>query len=181
MIKGITAINTTPPALVYTEDAVKNATIPQLKFMIARAVAFTRPENLLATTLSAKQLHTLLQALVEVASPSPSPPPEDVAQLSKKLKRQIPRKKRDRLLQLADEYRAHAQDQSILQWFEGIEHTCNRAGLIHSGELEAAVQVLRNARVLTPSGSPRTLIREMIFYSISQQHFELRRALEANI
>jgi hypothetical protein len=60
---------------------------------------------------------------------------------------------------------------------EGVEHSCNRVGFAWSGSLDAAVRVLKAARVLSPSGSHRSLVRELIFFSISESFFELRRQL----
>jgi tetratricopeptide (TPR) repeat protein len=183
VIKGIMAVNTSPVAVLYSEDAVRRATVPELRFMVARALAFTRPENLLAASLTPKQLRTLLEAMVELAFPGGPihPVAEEVTGLARKLQRQIPERKQQRLLQLADQYRGLAEDLSIRDWLEGVEHTCNRAGLAFSGDLEAAVQVLKAARVVSPSGSHRSLIRELIFYSISEDYFALREALHAAI
>lgn len=183
VIKGIMAVNTSPVAVLYSEDAVRRATVPELRFMVARALTFTRPENLLAASLTPKQLRTLLEAMVELAFPGGPihPVAEEVTGLARKLQRQIPERKQDRLLQLANQYRGQAEDLSIRDWLEGVEHTCNRAGLAFSGDLEAAVQVLKAARVVSPSGSHRSLIRELIFYSISEDYFALREALHAAI
>ena len=151
--------------------------------MVARAVAFTRPENLLAAALSSKQLRSLLDALVEMAFPGGQvlAVNDEVTLLTRKLQRAIPRTKANRLYQLASKYREQAEDLSIRDWLEGIEHTCNRAGFALCGDLEACVQVLKAARVVSPSGSSRSLIRELIFYSISDDYFELRKALKASI
>ncbi len=183
MIKGVMAVNTSPVAILYSEEAVKRASIPELRFMVARALTFTRPENLLAASLSARQLRTLLEALLELASPQGPihPAPKEVSGLAGKLKRRIPSKKRDRLLQLTSQYREHEDGLSIRDWLEGVEHTCNRSGLAFCGDLEAAVQVLKAARVVSPTGSHRSLIREQIFYSISEEYFELRKSLNAAV
>ena len=183
MVKGILAVNTSPIAVLFSEEAVRRASIPELRFMVARAMAFTRPENLLAASLSAKQLRTLLEAMVELAYPGGPihPVVEEVTGLARKLKRKIPARSQERLLQLASKYREQSEELSIRDWLEGVEHTCNRAGLAFSGDLEAAVQVLKAARVVSPSGSHRSLIRELIFYTISENYFTLRQALKASI
>jgi tetratricopeptide (TPR) repeat protein len=182
-IKGILAVNTSPPAILFSEDILQRASIPELRFMVARAVAFTRPENLLAAALSPKQLRSLLDAMVEMAFPGGQvlAVDDEVTMLTRKLQRAIPRNKANRLYQLASGYREQAEDLSIRDWLEGVEHTCNRAGFALCGDLEACVQVLKAARVVSPSGSSRSLIRELIFYSISDDYFEMRKALKASI
>lgn len=182
-IKGILAVNTSPPAILFSEDVLQRASIPELRFMVARAVAFTRPENLLAAALSPRQLRSLLDAMVEMAFPGGQVLSlnEEVAMLARKLQRAIPKNKANRLYQLTSKYREQAEDLSIRDWLEGVEHTCNRAGFALCGDLEACVQVLKAARVVSPTGSSRSLIRELIFYSISDDYFELRKALKAAI
>jgi len=182
-IKGILAVNTSPPAILFSEDALQRASIPELRFMVARAAAFTRPENLLAAALSPRQLRSLLDAMVEMAFPGGQvlAVNDEVTMLTRKLQRAIPRNKANRLYQLASKYREQAEDLSIRDWLEGVEHTCNRAGFALCGDLEACVQVLKAARVVSPSGSSRSLIRELIFYSISDDYFELRKTLKASI
>jgi len=180
-VKGLMAFNTSPVSVLYSEEAAKLASVAELRFMAARAVAFTRPEHLISASLSPKQLRQLLDALVELAFPGGSvlPADQEVSELAKRLGRQVPEGKRERLRQLAGQFRERAEELSIRDWLEGIEHTCNRAGLLLCGDLEAAVQVLKAARVVSPSGSHRTLIRELIFYSISDEYFRLRKALNA--
>ncbi len=181
-IKGILAVNTSPPAILFSEETVRRSSIAELRFMVGRAVAFTRPESLLAATLSPKQLRNLLDAMVETAFAGELVhADESVTRLARGLDKQIPKAKRNLLRQLADAYRKQAGDVSIRDWLEGIEHTCNRSGFLLSGDIEAAVQVLKGARVVSPSGSNRSLIRELIFYSISDDYFELRKALGAAI
>ena len=182
-IKGILAVNTSPPAILFSQDVLQRASIPELRFMVARAVAFTRPENLLAAALSPKQLRSMLDAMVEMAFPGGQvlSVDDDVTMLTRKLQRATPKNKANRLYQLAAKYREQAEDLSIRDWLEGVEHTCNRAGFALCGDLEACVQVLKAARVVSPSGSSRSLIRELIFYSISDDYFELRKALKASI
>ncbi len=181
-IKGILAVNTSPPAILFSEETVRRSSIAELRFMVGRSVAFTRPENLLAATLSPQQLRNLLDAMVETAFTGELVhADENVTHLARGLDKQIPRAKRNLLCQLADAYRKQAGDVSIRDWLEGIEHTCNRAGFLLSGDIETAVQVLKGARVVSPSGSNRSLIRELIFYSISDDYFELRQVLGAAI
>lgn len=182
-VKGIMAVNTSPVAVLYAEEAMRKATLPELRFMVARAVAFTRPENLLAASLTARQLRNLLEAMAELVLPGGPvhPVAEEVGALARRMQRLVLPESQDRLLQLARQYRAQSEDLSIRDWLEGVEHTCNRVGLLLSGDLDAAVQVLKSARVVSPSGSSRSLIRELIFYSISEEYFDLRRALQAAI
>jgi tetratricopeptide (TPR) repeat protein len=182
-VKGIMAVNTSPVAVLYAEEAMRKATLPELRFMVARAVAFTRPENLLAASLTARQLRNLLEAMAELVLPGGPvhPVAEEVGALARRMQRLVPPESQERLLQLARQYRSQSEDLSIRDWLEGVEHTCNRVGLLLSGDLDAAVQVLKSARVVSPSGSSRSLIRELIFYSISEEYFELRRALGAAI
>ena len=182
-IKGILAVNTSPVSVLYSEEAVRRASIPELKFMIARAMVFTRPENLLAASLSAGQLRTLLEALVEVAFPGEnlqSQVPE-ILDLADRLRKVVPANKQQRLKQLTGSFREQQEEFSIRDWLEGVEHTSNRAGFAFCGDLEAAVQILKAARVFSPSGSHRALIRELIFYSISDEYFTLRKELKASI
>jgi len=182
-IKGIMAINTSPAAIIYSEEAVRRASIAELRFMVGRSVAFSRPENLLAAALSPMQLRWLLVALVELAFPGDqihAIEPE-AANLARKLGKLVPRAKLNRLHQLSAEYRKAADELSIRDWLEGVEHTCNRAGFVLCGDLEASVQVLKGARVVSPSGSNRSLIRELIFFSISEDYFGLRKSLKAAI
>jgi golgin subfamily B member 1 len=183
MVKGMMAVNTAPVAVLYQEESLGKASLPEMRFIAGRALAFTRPEHLLASALSAKQLRELLDGLVELVLPGSSvhPVADAVANMVKKLDDVIPLHKRDYLIHLATQVRAQAEELSIRDWLEGIEHTCNRVGFVLSGDLGACVSVLKGARVVSPSGSNRSLIRELIFYTISEEYFKLRKTCRAAI
>jgi tetratricopeptide (TPR) repeat protein len=182
-VKGVMALNTSPIAVLYSEEAVQKASGDELRFMVGRAVAFARTENLLAASMSPKRLHQLIEALEEVAFPDTRihPVSDEVFNLARKLHKVVPQQRLGRLQQLITRFREQSDELVIRDWVEGVEHTCNRAGFVLCGNLEAAVEVLKAARVHSPSGTHRSLIRELIFYSISDDYFELREAAGAAI
>jgi tetratricopeptide (TPR) repeat protein len=178
-IKGIMSIFTSPPAIIFSQPAVQQASVDALRFMAGRAIAFCRPENLLAATFDEDQLNSILLAIIEAVFPGElvhSPAPE-VLDLAEQLSKTIPTSKVGRLQQLAYKYREQAEDISVGAWQRGVEHTCNRAGFALSGNLKAAVSILKGAKVVSPSGDNRALIRELVFYSISDEYFTLREEL----
>ncbi|RME21433.1 MAG: tetratricopeptide repeat protein [Deltaproteobacteria bacterium] len=181
LVKGVLALNTSPPALVISADSAAGSSIPEMKFMLARALVFTRPENLLAISLSPVQLRLLLYALVEIVRPGRIGPDTGpgVVELARDVEKHLPKAKLSGLEKLADVFLQHQQQPSIKDWLEGVEQTCNRAGFVFCQNLEAAVQVLKAARVVGLTGSNRSQIRELIFYSISEDYLSLRRELLA--
>ena len=182
-VKGALSINTSPVAVLCSTESLARASEPEVRFMVGRAMAFSRPENLLATTHPLPKLRNTLDALVELAFPGERVHPVEpaVEELADRIGRVLPSHKHGRLQQLASRYRAQAEDLSIRTWQEGVEHTCNRTGFLLCSNLEAAVEASKPAGVVSPTGSNRSLIRELIFYTISDAYFELRGFLGAAI
>jgi len=62
-------------------------------------------------------------------------------------------------------------------WLRGCSYTAARVGLLVSGDLDVAAELLR-AGVVQSRVAPEELIRELVGFSVSAAHLELRRALE---
>ena len=178
-VKGVLALNTAPPAVVAAEDITRQFSIPEIRFLAGRALAFCRPENQLTLALGPVKLRNLLDALLELGQPQFATGNYDreTLDLAKRLDKLIPPLRREKLEQLASRYRREQSETAIRDWIEGVEQTCNRAGFLLAGDLEACIKVLKGGRVVSPSGSTRTLIRELIFFAISDDYFAIRRAL----
>jgi len=62
-------------------------------------------------------------------------------------------------------------------WLEGVEFTCNRAGFLLTGDLDAAMAMIQALPARLARSPFRTHVRKMVMYAISEEYLALREKL----
>jgi cellulose synthase operon protein C len=179
--------NADPPSIIIGANVVKGATPEELRFALGVKLKMLQLKLELPTRLPPRELGLLVSGIVRQFIPdfAPGAYPENmiVAEASR-VGRAIPRKMHQEIMPFALEC-AGAIDWDALVM--DLVHVGNRAGLLLSGSLGAALTVLRKVAghggiLSTPADFARTCrgnrqIEELLRFAVSQEYLELRRQL----
>ncbi len=157
----------------------------EITFLLARDMAFLRPEHitfLLLPKLSQQTfLMTAAMKLVKpnLVDPSPNPERDD---LVKMLAAELTQREFSGLESLVEQMVVEKINVDLSRWAQQTMAACNRAGLLYCQDLAAAVKVSSMAP-LVPSTPEETasLMRDLVLFSISPQHFQARKKLKIQI
>lgn len=177
--------DTSPPTIV-VGDELDHLSEDELRFHLARLLGAIRAGHLLPQRLGAAEFGRSVAALLSVTCTTFVPPlPErDLEELHGKLFKALSRRVRARLespsLELSD--RPFVPE----RWLAWMRHSQDRLALTVTGDVVAAIEVLKHeGYLLSPSGdetqdlaasaSPR--LRELLVFAVSDEYLTLRERL----
>jgi hypothetical protein len=181
---GALSVELTNPVSVIVGASLIAGGPPELRFAAGRAMKLALSYMGVPASLSAEDLGVLLAAVIRQHDPTFAPRGANlnlgaVAEEAKSLARLIPKRKRDEIAAFATEISGLVFDREAL-WL-GIQHTGNRAGLVTAGSVLAGASVLCKVRGHANLAAARgdAQIEELLRYSVSNEHCDVRAALEA--
>ena len=74
-----------------------------------------------------------------------------------------------------------AQHLNLSKWLEMIEHSANRLGFLLANDVGAAMNVIKNEPGTFSRAPSQDRIREIVLFALSENYFQLRKALGLNI
>ncbi|MFH1130868.1 MAG: hypothetical protein V1754_05995, partial [Pseudomonadota bacterium] len=181
--------NTDPPAILVGKDLLEGATREELQFIMGRSLWIIAKSMFLPTRLKPNDLEMLVAAVVRQYVPDFVPSNvqvEDLEKIAKHLKKQrvIPRSLHRELMPFAVE--CSGPDMNFSGMGATIIHSANRAGLLACGSFRAAIGVLEksggsfgNDKLSRLKGNLE--VAELLRFSMSDDHFQLRRAMGIGI
>jgi tetratricopeptide (TPR) repeat protein len=178
----------TPPALVFGVEILA-APLGDARFEIARGLELTRPEHILAAGVRPKQFTQLFGTVLRAFHPRHAKRrsgSQDTAadEQATNLRKNVPYKVSKRLAELFQEMGGTAW--SSVRWRKVVGDTGNRAGLLLSGDVRAAVRGVLRAGKLSESLAGEELaqiaaghepLRELVRFALSDNCFRLREKL----
>jgi hypothetical protein len=69
------------------------------------------------------------------------------------------------------------QHLNVSKWLEMTEHSANRLGMLLANDIGAAIQVVKNEQGQFSKAPTQERVREIVLFGLSQNYFELRKAL----
>jgi golgin subfamily B member 1 len=188
------------PSVVVRPNLMQNQGERELAFLSARRLAYMRPDYFLKLALpSNKELKgAMLAAIVMVEQRFPVPPDlvPVVQQYVPEMQRRISPQMLEQLAQVVRHFIQHLQhlqklaedagasrspEINLTQWGFAVDYATNRAGFIMSGDLEVAARVVRSDQVVVGGPQIHQKIADLVLYSISEEYFAVREALELKI
>ena len=70
---------------------------------------------------------------------------------------------------------------NVKQWARSMELTCNRVGLLLSGDLQTAIAMASKSHDLDSLLTPTDKAKDLVVYSVSEEYFEARRELGLSV
>jgi golgin subfamily B member 1 len=171
---------TDPPGLLAAEEMFRERPKKELWFAIAKAMAFARPELLLARLMPHDQLDLVFQAACSVGSSRfvVTADPHLVEKLKRELERTLPENvRRNTLKLLARSYCdvQHAGD--VRAYLDGAELTSNRVGALLAGDLEVARRGVAQERPQVSKLREDARLRDLALFCVSEEYARLRERL----
>ncbi|MES1209639.1 MAG: hypothetical protein ABUS79_27195, partial [Pseudomonadota bacterium] len=180
-----------PPALVVSPTLAQGASPMEIRFQIARGLELTRPEYILAAGVRPKQFTALFASVLRAFHPRHAKrrtaAGDVAAEQAAKLKKNVPYKVSKQLVELFQ--KLGNTSWSSLRWRTVVHQIGNRTGLVMSGDLATAAQiVVRDEGGLSgeEAATPETIrrlattnepLRELLRFAISEDYFVLREKL----
>ncbi|MCC6809135.1 MAG: hypothetical protein IT381_17030 [Deltaproteobacteria bacterium] len=173
-------VNARPPAVAAGEEnpVFKESSHKILCYHIARNLTFARPELFLARIYPGDQLRDLLAAFVAMFNPKAGTLGNQAEVTAwVEVLQQIPEASLRRIKDLAIGAYNDMKAGLLKIFAEAAEHTAYRAALLMSGDLEVAARATAEAADGAARVAPQERVKELVLFSVSEQHFALREAL----
>ncbi len=164
-----------PPAIIVDRDLGESRSVPELRFLLGRALELTHPSTVLATGLPRADFARLLSSVLRAFHPRHMRGRRDLGEAAveqaNQLRKAMPFKIARRLSELFRE-RGNLQFDSG-RWRQAVMRSANRAGLVLCGDLSVALRlIIEDDLALAASpveellkSSP--LVRDLFAFSVS--------------
>ena len=177
-----------PPAIRAGAKLARRHSVPQQRFLLARAAARVRARSGLATRVGASDLGELIAAAVRLVVPDYAGTGRPPDALVKTVGRALPRKVR-RALDGPARALAQAGRQDVAAWQAALAATADRAGLLFATDVPAALALaLRSEGARAPAASDvaaavraRPDLQQLLIFAASEEHLRLRQRLKLAI
>ena len=177
------------PGLIVTADVVKGGMTPERAFALGRAIAWLSPWALLSAALDTAEIRQLLEALVAafLSTRDVERPSRDLERQGAELKQELlgglPASEADALTQALlpalRDWVVARQRLQLSDWKAGVGYSGDRLGFLLSGDLPAALKVIRQAG--NAATATRQAIKELVLFSVSAPCLQLRRELSLSL
>ena len=162
-----------PTAIVVGPALTEGRPLPEVRFIVGRALEIARPEYILAAALPPPEFTRLFAAILRAFHPRHArrrrPDQTGEADEAQMWKRALPYKVAKRLAEL---FRDLANTEfSSHRWRRAVQKTGNRAGLLASGDIVAAARVLQ-------AEDDRDGIEDLARFAASDDYLALRTKLD---
>jgi golgin subfamily B member 1 len=151
-------------------------------YLLGRRITLFRVEHLLLwppLTTSVSDVNVLLTAALRLVNPGISAAPgmeRMVAERTAMLRDFLPPQSIATLGAVVDRLQQSATPLDVREWMRGVDHTASRAGLLLCDDLATAAGYAL-AEPSLADNDPQAKVRDLIGWSVSYGHAELRRVL----
>ncbi len=180
-VTGLRVAPLNPPAMLVGSDMLSGRNMQQLAFVCAKQLFLANGYFLASIddsyeTRKAK-LMAVVYSIMKMVNPAAEVQGADQAFIEQVLSR-IPGPDRTELQKLIQKMSANpAQHLNISKWLEMVEHSANRLGLLLANDVGAAVEAIKNEQGQFSKAPPADRIREVVVFALSDNYFQLRKAL----
>jgi tetratricopeptide (TPR) repeat protein len=168
---------TSQPAVMVGPNIVANRVEKDVAFIVGRTLSLLRPDHLVlapAVVPTHEELVAIVHAAFKLCQPSaPVPNPGLYQPYLTLFQKMLPPQALEPLASLVPWLIENWRELDVGAWRAAAERTADRAGLLLSGDLGAAVRVMHATRGMAASPS----VLELVRWSISEGHLGVRELL----
>jgi tetratricopeptide (TPR) repeat protein len=176
---GVGALQLAVPSTAVGPDVLRNVSLADLVFVVARHLTYYRPEHYpLVFHSTLPELTTLFFAALKIALPEvPIPAGDAVAKLRKRIAAHITPEERADLVDAAKKFEASGGRVDLGAWIKSVELTANRAGLVLSGDFHAAMKRIKGEKRAIADVTTEERRLDLVGYLAASGHADLRQQL----
>ena len=177
---ALVAVPNEPPASVAGQTVLTGFTPQELTFIVGKHLAYYRDEHYIRNLFpTLNELKVLLFAAIRMVTEFSVPPEmaQAVTTTATELAKYMQPVQREHLRKLVQLFMEDGARADLKRWIQTIEATACRTGLLLCGDLEIAKKIISQEPQLPGDLSPQEKMKELIIFSVSDQYFELRKAL----
>ncbi len=181
---GLVAVANIPPASVAGQAVLQGLSPLERAFVCGKHLAMYRGEHYIKTLFpTVTELTVLLFGAVSLVAQLPAPPEyaNQVKATATVLNQYIEPIQREALKVAVNQFMKAGARANIKRWAQAVETTAARAGLLLAGDLNVAKKIIMNEQQIPGDLSPGERLKELMIYSVSEDHMKLRKALGISI
>ncbi|MCB9536432.1 MAG: tetratricopeptide repeat protein [Myxococcales bacterium] len=179
---GIRSAPMNPPAIIVGSDITSGLKLQELAFICSKQLYLMGQHHFLATideTYEARKtrLVSSVYALMKLVNPQ-AQVQADPGLLEALQEIRIPQAELTEMTKLIQKMSQNPQQHlNVSKWLEMTEHSANRLGMLLANDIGAAIQVVKNEQGQFSKAPTQERVREIVLFGLSQNYFELRKAL----
>ncbi len=180
-VGGLAFLFAVPPAIGIGQGARAGGPQQALAFVAGRHLSYYRHGHYIRQLLpTGTGLRTWLFASIRMVAPKfPVPPNMEnaVKECVNAIRTQLNSPQRDALRSLTQKLLEAAPELDMKGWMAGVDLSADRLAFVLSNDLKVANAVIDASAEEASAVSKKDRLRELLVYSVSEQYFELRKAL----
>ncbi|HKU41669.1 MAG TPA: tetratricopeptide repeat protein, partial [Polyangiales bacterium] len=180
-IGGLSFLFSVPPAIGVGQGARAGGPQQALAFVGARHLSYYRPGHYIRQLVpTGTGLRTWLFAAIRMVAPKfplPGTMEAAVGECVNAIRTQLNGPQRDALRSLTQKLLEAAPELDMKSWMAGVDLSADRLAFILSNDLKVSNAVIDASAEETSVVSKKDRLRELLSFSVSEQYFELRKAL----
>jgi tetratricopeptide (TPR) repeat protein len=182
---ALVAVANEPPASVAGQTVLTGFSTQDLLFIVGKHLAMYRGEHYIKTLFpTVTELTVLFFAGIKLVAPdTPSPPDIDkqIMGTAQTLRNFIQPVHLEGLRMVVKKFLAEGAKANIKRWWQTVDITANRAGLLLCGDLEIAKKIIAAEPQQPADLTAQEKLKELLQFSVSEQYHALRAALGITI
>ncbi|MFO0675675.1 MAG: tetratricopeptide repeat protein [Polyangiaceae bacterium] len=179
---ALAAVASAPVASVAGQTVLTGFTPQELTFIVGKHLAYYRGEHYIRNLFpTMNELKVLLFCAIKLVMPDFAVPAEmaqAVTTTATELQKYIQPIQRDSLRLVVQKFIEDGARADLKRWMQTTEVTSARAGLLLCADLEIAKKIIAAEPQLPGDLSPQDKMKELLVFSVSEQYFALRKALQ---
>lgn len=173
-------VSTDPVGLVVADQMFEERPKKELSFLLAKALAFARPELFMARLMPHDQLDLIFQAACAVGTSKfvVTADPHMVEKLKRTLEKTLPENVRKNSLKLlARKYTEVQHAGDVRSFMDAAELTANRVGALLAGDLDVVRKMVTHEKAQVSKLREETQLRDLALFCLSDEYAALRERL----
>jgi tetratricopeptide (TPR) repeat protein len=173
------------PSFVVRPHVLQGKTEREVAFLLARRLAFMRPEYYLRMLLPTHtELKVVVLSAIVMLQPRFPVPPSMVAAVQQYLPKMQKRMSPQALEQLdlvLQRFIQATPEINLAKWGHAVDAVSHRAGFVVCGDLEVAARAVAAEPVVVDGPTAKDKIKELVLFSISEGYFAVRAQMGRTI
>ena len=173
-------VSTEPVGLVVADQMFEERPKKELSFLLAKALAFGRPELFMARLMPHDQLDVVFQAACALGTSKfvVTADPHMVEKLKRTLEKTLPEAVvKNTLKLLARKYCEVQHAGDVRSFMDAAELTANRVGALMAGDLDVVRKMVTNEKAQVSKLRDETQLKDLALYCLSDEYAALRERL----